>query len=716
MHTHTQENIMSTDNLSLSFAGCGFLCIYHAGVCAAIKEYAPQLAKNKICGASAGSIAATFLLCDICISKATSNILQVVTQARSRALGALHPSFNLLQLVRDGLELALPENAHELCSGKLFISLTRVKDHQNVIVSQYDTKEELIQAIICSCFIPFYCGRVPPKFRGEQYVDGGISSNQPVVDENSITISPFSGESDICPMDEDSQSFFSFDFTGTNIRFTTRNLYRITVCLIPPSTEICSRICRQGFEDALRYLSRNGLAPCSRCLSIRSNAILMESQQGIDNELTYEKKVQNVSQIAQSRKRNISQRSSSSRLRMESECGECNDKVENIAVYLPEGKVLFPKPLVKLFDDSNDKESQLMEYLSSFKIVQIINYFVKPTIKPIEQLLTIINTVRQWIAESNINDYITTRFSQIFNFLWDELYVQKSNYTEKMSYQMVLTGFDPKKHFVYVKEKEKQLSLSKEAILELNLLRQYDLIKKKVARKASLSANTLEGSDVLKALDDTYSFDDDIDSLSALVKFTNEREAILSYHYRDDDDNIKVCEIFDIDHSKKHYCKNHNPYNMKVFTGNSNVTNVKKDASLPNIKEESSNDSENSSLLNSILTFQSKSDETEPMDTGEIYPESIIPINTPEDQENPLLSPGYSDRENLSLTDSKPKKSTHVPSRKTGTRNSIVRFNLQSSDDDLDNNDILFVPKKNITNYSSNYSISNRKEESDDSL
>lgn len=66
--------------MSLSFAGCGFLCIYHAGVCAAIKEYAPQLINNKICGASAGAIAAAGLICNMCVSQAMLIILDVVRQ------------------------------------------------------------------------------------------------------------------------------------------------------------------------------------------------------------------------------------------------------------------------------------------------------------------------------------------------------------------------------------------------------------------------------------------------------------------------------------------------------------------------------------------------------------------------------------------------------------------------------------------------------------
>lgn len=135
-------------NYNLSFSGCGFLCIYHAGVIAAIKEYAPQLTKNKICGASAGAIAAAATVCNVCISKAVSTILSVVTQAHQSMFGPLDTNFHLIELVRVGLNESLPSDAHILCTNKLLISLTRVEDGRNVIVDRYDSKEELIQVII----------------------------------------------------------------------------------------------------------------------------------------------------------------------------------------------------------------------------------------------------------------------------------------------------------------------------------------------------------------------------------------------------------------------------------------------------------------------------------------------------------------------------------------------------------------------------------------
>lgn len=57
--------------MNLSFSGCGFLGIYHVGVASAFREYAPQVCLGKIAGASAGSLAAAGLICEVPFGKRT---------------------------------------------------------------------------------------------------------------------------------------------------------------------------------------------------------------------------------------------------------------------------------------------------------------------------------------------------------------------------------------------------------------------------------------------------------------------------------------------------------------------------------------------------------------------------------------------------------------------------------------------------------------------
>lgn len=68
----------------------------------------------------------------------------------------------------------------------------------------------------------------------QRYVDGGISDNLPLYElKNTITVSPFSGESDICPQDS-STNIHELRVTNTSIQFNLRNLYRLSKALFPP--------------------------------------------------------------------------------------------------------------------------------------------------------------------------------------------------------------------------------------------------------------------------------------------------------------------------------------------------------------------------------------------------------------------------------------------------------------------------------------------------
>lgn len=79
------------------------------------------------------------------LGEITSDVLRVVREARSGSLGPFSPSFNIQNVLLEGMEKYLPEDAHKIVSGKLHISLTRVYDGKNVIVSEFPTREDLLQ-------------------------------------------------------------------------------------------------------------------------------------------------------------------------------------------------------------------------------------------------------------------------------------------------------------------------------------------------------------------------------------------------------------------------------------------------------------------------------------------------------------------------------------------------------------------------------------------
>ncbi|CAH0721423.1 unnamed protein product, partial [Brenthis ino] len=261
--------------MNLSFAGCGFLGIYHVGVAVCLKKYAPHLLIGKISGASFGALSACCLLCDLPIGEITTDVLRIVGDARAGALGPFSPSFNIQNVLLEGMQKYIPHNAHKIVSGKLHISLTRVYDGKNVIVSEFPTREDLLQAILASCFVPVFSGVLPPRFRGVRYMDGGFSDNLPVLDENTITVSPFCGESDICPRDLSSQ-LFHINLANTSIELSRENMTRFARILFPPKPDVLSNMCKQGFDDALRFLNRNNMISCTRCLAVQTTYHLQD--------------------------------------------------------------------------------------------------------------------------------------------------------------------------------------------------------------------------------------------------------------------------------------------------------------------------------------------------------------------------------------------------------------------------------------------------------
>uniref|UniRef100_A0A1I7U972 PNPLA domain-containing protein n=1 Tax=Caenorhabditis tropicalis TaxID=1561998 RepID=A0A1I7U972_9PELO len=530
------------DLMNLSFSGCGFLCVYHAGVAAAIKEYAPQLLQNKILGASAGSIVACGLITNVCISHATTTILKVVSQARSRTFGPLHPEFNLLGIVREELEHILPPNAYEMCTGRLVISLTRWSDHENVIIQDYESNADLIDAIMCSCFIPLYCGITPPKFRGVQYIDGGVSDNQPIYDEHTVTVSPFAGESDICPPDWDSGSILGVDFNGTSIRFTARNMFRLMACLWPRSTDDLSKMCLQGFGDALRFLTRYKLAPCIRCLTIQTidaNAPVRVPSECFSENDDSVRKPHIPTRI---RKRASTNALNSFRTRGESECETCGDSdlpLEEVNI-----QSFFPSIMKKPFEDAVAAEKSIFQYVMSFRLVRYATTAMGISKFPLDMALAFVKKVHQYLDMVSPPQWIKLKLRGLADFILGEVEKQKSRYTnfsclvavtETDNYGSVLASSTMEKD-------EKEIEMSEDAKKEMRLLRERDSRRKLMKKAGRITPNNSESS---LPPTDVY----DVDSFEHVVDFTKNHEALYEFHYLDENRVMRTFGLF-TDHHK----------------------------------------------------------------------------------------------------------------------------------------------------------------------
>lgn len=72
-------------------------------------------------------------------------------------------------------------------------------------------------------------------------------------------------------------------FSNTSIELSKKNLTRFTHILVPPKGEELAQLCQQGFQDGLRFLQRNNLISCNRCVSIQSSFIIQEALPDVDD-------------------------------------------------------------------------------------------------------------------------------------------------------------------------------------------------------------------------------------------------------------------------------------------------------------------------------------------------------------------------------------------------------------------------------------------------
>ncbi|XP_039197289.1 patatin-like phospholipase domain-containing protein 2 isoform X1 [Crotalus tigris] len=367
---------------SVSFAGCGFLGVYHIGVATCLQERAPRLLRDARCiyGASAGALAGAVLIGGGSLAQACADVLDLAKEARKRNLGPLHPSFNVMKIIRDGLYKNLPENCYKLLSGKLSISLTRVSDGENVLISNFNSKEEVVQALLCSSFVPIYCGLIPPSFRGVRYVDGGLTDNLPHYNsKNTITVSPFSGECDIRPRGN-SANFHQMILTNTSIQFSLGNMYRLKQALFPPESQLLAELCEQGYSDALRFLKKNGF---------------LQESVFIDLVLTKEEYL-GYAQISGYSNKKIA-------ANKDKEMPEEKIFIDQLrATSWPLDKTIFeklPPRLQKALQEACKEKSGLYAQLSKFLPMRLMSYMMLPYTLPVESAFFVVLRLVQWFPD-----------------------------------------------------------------------------------------------------------------------------------------------------------------------------------------------------------------------------------------------------------------------------------------------------------------------------
>ncbi|XP_006031379.1 patatin-like phospholipase domain-containing protein 4 isoform X4 [Alligator sinensis] len=244
-------------HLNLSFAACGFLGIYHLGAAAAFYRHGENLLKvvKAFAGASAGSLAATVLLtAPEKIEDCKEFTYNFAEETRKLDFGAVTPGYDFMKRLRGGIESILPSDAHERAGNRLYVSITNTKNGENYLVSNFASREDLIKVLLASSFVPIYAGIKAVEYKGEKWIDGGLTNGLPILPVGrTVTISPFSGRLDICPQDKGRVALY-VKVAKQDLMLSVANLIRLNQALFPPSQKKMESLFQNGFDDAVHFL------------------------------------------------------------------------------------------------------------------------------------------------------------------------------------------------------------------------------------------------------------------------------------------------------------------------------------------------------------------------------------------------------------------------------------------------------------------------------
>ncbi|XP_035201590.1 patatin-like phospholipase domain-containing protein 4 isoform X3 [Oxyura jamaicensis] len=245
------------DGRQRALEACGFLGIYHLGAAAALYRHGKKLLKviKDYAGASAGSLAATVLLTvPENIEKCEQFTYGFAEEIRKLDFGAVTPGYDFMKRLREGIESILPSNAHEIVENRLYVSVTNVRNGKNYLFSSFASREDLIKVLLASSFIPVYAGMKPVEYKGEKWVDGGLTNGLPILPSGrTVTISPFSGRLDICPQDKGRVDLY-VKLAKQDIMLSLANLVRLNQAMFPPNQEKMESLYQNGFDDAVHFL------------------------------------------------------------------------------------------------------------------------------------------------------------------------------------------------------------------------------------------------------------------------------------------------------------------------------------------------------------------------------------------------------------------------------------------------------------------------------
>lgn len=251
-------------------------------------------------------------------------------------------------------------------------------------------------------------------------MDGGFSDNLLVLDDNTITVSPFAGESDICPQDN-TFTIVQVNLVNTSISVSPGNIYRLTRILFPPHPEVMSKMCQQGFDDALRFLQRNSKISCLRCVAIQTSFTVSETEDVVVEDVETQENAND-----------------SGYEHAFDDCNDCRSRREKAVIDS------LPDPVARAIQDACDQVNKgVINWIFKHRPVKLLSLLTVPYILPFD--ITIVCLIKLWRQVPWIKRELKQSLYNLISFTKSQIVKMESKrhlYSAKFSCQLAVTEFN----------------------------------------------------------------------------------------------------------------------------------------------------------------------------------------------------------------------------------------------------------------------------------
>lgn len=193
---------------------------------------------------------------------------------------------SIVNLLERTLEELLPDNAHKRCSSRFGLTLTNLWTLEWVFISEFESRKDLLDAVICGSFIPIWSGALTfPRFRGKPYVDGGFINNFPNFEltpeevasgRRIVGLSPFSSNVDVTPKTDKESCYSKLHVVGLTYQLSYDSLCRGMHALLPYKISNYRDYLIEGHQLMKEFVLKNHMILCKECFQKKKNKSLID--------------------------------------------------------------------------------------------------------------------------------------------------------------------------------------------------------------------------------------------------------------------------------------------------------------------------------------------------------------------------------------------------------------------------------------------------------